>query len=69
MKDKSSNAAAMGSRNGGVTRDGKVRQDFGLDKSSYAGSASAERGKSLGGSTTNISHSISGSSANQKLKS
>jgi hypothetical protein len=43
----------------------KVYMDFGLDRSSKAGNASDERSVSMGGSMTDLSHSLSGASAKQ----
>ena len=68
MKDKSSNAGTQGSHNHGTHKSGNLRVDFGLDRSSYAGSAKHERGGNTGGGTSNLSHSLQGTSANQKLK-
>jgi len=44
----------------------KFKEAYGKDDSDVTGSASDERGGSRGGSTTNLSHSLSGASANQK---
>lgn len=59
-------------RNGGKTLSGsgktQIKTDFPVDKSAYAGSASDERGRKLGGSVDNLSHSLKGTSANQRGK-
>jgi hypothetical protein len=47
---------------------GTIKETFGRDDSLYAGSRSAERGKELGGGINNLSHSLSGASANQKTE-
>lgn len=39
---------------------------FGKDDSDVTGSASKERGGKFGGSMTNLSHSLTGTSANQE---
>lgn len=44
----------------------KVKESYGKDDSDVTGPASKERAGSMGGSTTNLSHSLSGTSANQK---
>jgi hypothetical protein len=44
----------------------KLVTSYGKDGSDYTGSAAAERGGKMGGSITNLSHSLSGTSANQK---
>jgi hypothetical protein len=59
--------------NGGVekTSIGKgqtFERSYGKDNSDHVGMKSAERGGKLGGSTTNLDHSISGASANQEIK-
>lgn len=66
--ENSSNAATKGSHNHGTETKANVRTEYGLDRSSYAGKKSDERGTNMGGSTSNLSHSLSGVSANQKLK-
>lgn len=38
----------------------KVMMDYGLDRSSMTGSKKNERGDTLAGSTTDLSHSLSG---------
>ena len=40
--------------------------DFGKDHSSVVGSAANERGGNMGGGVENLSHSLSGTSANQR---
>ncbi len=41
-------------------------ESYGKDDSNKTGSAKAERGKQLGGSVTNLAHSITNSSAKQE---
>lgn len=43
-----------------------VMEAYGKDDSDVCGSASTERGGKMGGGITNLSHSLSGTSANQK---
>lgn len=43
-----------------------IMEAFGKDDSDVVGSASQERGGKMGGGITNLSHSLSGTSANQK---
>lgn len=45
-----------------------IERVFGRDDSDYIGSKRAERGDTLGGSTTNIGHSITSGSANNQVK-
>lgn len=45
----------------------KVYNDYGLDRSSGAGSAEDERGRKLAGGLDDVSHSLGGVSANQEL--
>lgn len=45
----------------------KWTESYGKDHSSVVGSSKHERIGEMGGSTTNLSHSISSGSANQKL--
>lgn len=52
--------------NSGKTNDGGIRTDYGKDDSDWTGSAKAERGGGLGGSVTNVSHSLGTSGANKK---
>ena len=42
----------------------KLVTDYVRDNSNYAGSASDEQGGGMGGSITNLGHSISGATAN-----
>lgn len=44
----------------------KIMTAYGKDDSDVTMSASKERGGKMGGSMTDLSHSLSGSSANQK---
>ncbi|MCP5014628.1 MAG: hypothetical protein GY938_05015 [Ketobacter sp.] len=43
----------------------KVKNSFGRDNSDVSGSASQERGGKAGGGKSNLSHSLSGTKANQ----
>lgn len=43
-----------------------IMEAFGKDDSDVVGSAKHERGGKMGGGITNLSHSLSGTSANQK---
>lgn len=45
-----------------------IERSFGQDKSAHIGKRADERGGKMGGSTTNLSHSISGASVNQDVK-
>jgi len=64
-------ASKGGSRADGIAIDSKqgmkVKTSYGLDRSSYNGGAK-ERGEKMGGGVDNLSHSLSGSSANQRNK-
>jgi hypothetical protein len=44
----------------------KFMEAYGKDDSDYAGSASKERGGSMGGGINNLAHSLTNTSANQK---
>lgn len=44
----------------------KMKEAYGKDDSDVTGPASKERAGKFGGSPTDLSHSLSGSSANQK---
>ncbi len=44
----------------------KWKESYGKDNSDVVGKRADERGKSMGGSVTNLSHSLSGTAANQK---
>ncbi len=61
----------MGSRADGVKKESangdKILTSYGLDRSSYNG-GQKERGEKMGGGVNNLSHSLSGSSANQRNK-
>lgn len=55
------------SKNHGVSKADGMITAYGKDNSDVTGSKSQERGTGkMGGSITNLSHSLSGSSANQK---
>jgi hypothetical protein len=41
-------------------------EPYGKDDSGFTGSATAERGKKMGGSVTNMAHSLSSTSAKQE---
>lgn len=60
----------LSKKNHGVVKSkidgGTILESYGKDDSDVTGSASKERGGKLGGSITNLSHSLSGTSANQK---
>lgn len=60
----------MSKKNHGIVKskiDGAtVMEAFGKDDSDVTGSASKERGGKFGGGISNLSHSLSGTSANQK---
>ena len=43
----------------------EIQMDYGLDRSSLSGKTDIERGPMLNGSTTDLSHSLSGGSAQQ----
>lgn len=47
----------------------EVYLDFPLDRSSWAGSADAERGKEMAGGIDDLSHSLGGASAHQEMDS
>lgn len=59
---KKSNAGLVRSSAGGS----KFIESFGKDDSDFTGPAKAERGRELGGSVTNLAHSLAGTSANQQ---
>lgn len=46
----------------------KWKESYGKDDSDVTGSAQTERSIKMGGSITNLSHSLSGTSANQSGK-
>lgn len=52
-------------RNDGQVDEDGIRVSYGKDSSDVAGSRADERGKKMGGSVTDLSHSITGTSANQ----
>lgn len=60
----------MSKKNHGIVNtrvDGSIiREAYGKDDSDVTGSASKERAGKFGGGMTNLSHSLSGTSANQK---
>lgn len=45
-----------------------IQTPFGKDSSDYCGSASDERGGKMGGSTSNLDHSLTGASPKQSGK-
>lgn len=45
-----------------------IREAWGKDSSDYCGSASDERGGSMGGGVDNLSHSLTGASPKQRGK-
>jgi hypothetical protein len=51
-----------------MPRGTRMEVPYGRDNSNYSGSAEHERGKEPKGSETNLSHSLSGATANQKMK-
>lgn len=59
---KKSNAGLVRSSAGGS----KFIESFGKDDSDFTGTAKAERGRELGGGITNLAHSLTGASANEK---
>lgn len=69
MAGDDNNNASYDTNDGTVTKSGprgtKLVTDFGRDDSNYAGSASDEQGGGMGGSVTNLDHSIKGATANQ----
>ena len=65
MKNDSGKRNVIGSHNHGTEKDGAARVPYGRDNSSWNGAKSKERGDNIGGSPTNLSHSLSGTSANQ----
>lgn len=65
------NWAKTGSSNSGtasskMNKGGTIRTPYGKTNSDVNGSSAAERGKSMGGGVTNLSHSLSGTSAKQR---
>lgn len=57
------NNVKPGSKNHGTDKMNGVRTDFGKDSSFFTGSKSAERFGSFGGGMTDLSRTLSGSSA------
>lgn len=57
----------LSKKNHGLQKSGKWIEAYGKDDSDVTGSAKMERDPhKMGGSITNLSHSLSGTSANQK---
>ena len=55
--------------NHGTADQGGIKVPYGKDSSEHVGSASAERiPNKMGGGTENLSHTLSGGSANQRQK-
>ena len=54
--------------NDGVVNSGKIGVPYGKDSSEFSGPASAERiNESLGGSVTNLKHTLRGAEAMQRM--
>lgn len=59
----------MADQNHGTADQGGIKVPYGKDSSELTHSASKERIKSnMGGSTENLSHTVTGASANQRQK-
>lgn len=57
----------LSKKNHGLVKQGKFIEAYGKDDSDVTGSAAKERNPhTMGGSITNLAHSLSGTSANQK---